>query len=478
MKRQLILWIGALGFSTLFYHQNLGLNMFIFAIIAVIAVYLVRKEAFKRNDMRFASLLYLATSLFVFTNHSILAICMSFMSFIVFAGSISGIQNAIYVQGLNGLYQTFLGALHQRLDPKSEKKPQQDSKKRDYGFIILCVVLVIALPIIFASLYSKINPIFEKWIAAIDLSFINFTWLLFTGMGYILLRNISSKASLDILTTMDRNIPQHLTEKPISEKESTLLHKEQLLGSLVLGVLNALILFFLVVDIWYVANNPLQHASELSRTVHEGVNALIVSIIIAITLILIFFRGNLNFYKNSKRLRTLTYIWITLNGVLVMVTALKNYIYITDFGLTYKRIGVVIYLTLCIIGLYTTYLKVAQRKNVIYMVRINARIAFFIIILMSSFSWNREITRYNLSHVKRPDLKYLTAMRSNNSDLLYAFAKANPEKFSQESLLHIEQKYYTYMEALSGQSWQSKTLAGITTPIPSLPLKIDSYEEY
>ncbi|MEP0264921.1 DUF4173 domain-containing protein [Dokdonia sp.] len=476
MKRQLILWISALGFSTLFYHQDLGLNMFIFAIIAVIVVYLAHREAFKRVDMRLSTLLYLLVSLFVFTNHSALAICMSIMSFIVFAGSISGIRNAIYVQGLNGLYQTFLGTLHHHLDPKKEKKATKTSKKRDYGFILLCILLVIGLPVIFASLYRNINPIFEKWIAAIDLSFINMTWLLFTCMGYVLLRNISSKASLDILTNIDRETPQNLTKKPISEEQESLLHKEQLLGSMVIGVLNALILFFLIVDIWYVANNTFQHASELSKTVHEGVNALITSILIAITLILIFFRGNLNFYKKSKRLRILTYIWIILNSVLVIVTTLKNYIYITDFGLTYKRIGVIIYLTLCIVGLCTTYFKVAQRKNVLYLVRINARIAFFIIILMSSFSWNREITRYNLSQVKRPDLSYLESMGGNNIDLLYAFAKAHPEKFSTESHLHIQNKYDVYMKTLNNQTWQSKTLAGMTIP-PSVDSKTYSNEK-
>lgn len=476
MKRQLILWISALGFSTLFYHQDLGLNMFLFAIIAVIVVYLARREAFKRNDMRMATLLYLLTSLFVFTNHSMLAVCMSIMSFIVFSGSISGIKNAIYVQGLNGLYQTLLGTLHHHLDPKKEKETTKTSKKRDYGFILLCILLVVGLPVIFASLYSKINPIFEKWVAAIDLSFINMTWLLFTGMGYLLLRNISSKASLDILTNIDREASQNLTKKPTSEAQESLLHKEQLLGSMVIGVLNALILFFLIVDIWYVATNTFQHASELSKTVHEGVNALITSILIAITLILIFFRGNLNFYKNSKRLRILTYIWIILNGVLVIITTLKNYIYITDFGLTYKRIGVIIYLTLCIIGLCTTYLKVAQRKNVLYLVRTNARIAFFIMILMSSFSWNREITRYNLSHVEHPDLSYIESMGGNNIDLLYAFAKAYPEKFSTQSYQHIQKKYDAYMKTLNHQTWQSKTLAGMTTSA-SVDSKTYSHEE-
>jgi len=461
MKRQLILWISALGFSTLFYNQHLGLNMPLFAIIAIITVAIMRPKVFKRKDMLMATFIYIITSLFVFTNHSVLAIFMSFISFIVFAGTISGMQNAVYVQGINGIYQSVLGALHYYMTPKKERKVVTSKKKRDYGFIILTVLLVVGLPIIFAMLYSNINPIFEKWIAAIDLSFINFSWLLTTVMGYLLLNNITTSASLDLLTDADRNISLNLTKTPISEIQEPKLHKEQLLGSLVIGVLNALILFFLIVDIWYVSNNSFQHASELSKTVHEGVNALITSIIIAISLILIFFRGDLNFYKKSRRLRILTYIWILLNCVLVLITAYKNYIYITDFGLTYKRIGVVIYLTLCITGLVTTYLKVAYRKNVMYLLRLNARIVFLVIVMMSSFSWNREITRYNLSQVERPDLIYIESMRNNHIDLLYAFAKAHPEKFSFQRMENIEREYRFYIKDMENETWQSKTLQGI-----------------
>lgn len=464
MKRQLILWISALGFSTLFYQQDLGINMFIFAIIAVIVVFLSRREAFKRTDMRIATGVYLMTSLFVFTNHSALAIFMSFITFIIFAGTISGARNAIYIQGIIGLYQSLLGALHQYMTPKKERETITPKKKRDYGFILLCVVLVIGLPILFASLYSHINPIFEKWVVAIDLSFINISWLLITLMGYVLLNNITAPASLQILTDADNALRQNLIKTPISETQEPMLHKEQLLGSMVIGVLNALILFFLVVDIWYVANTPLLHASELSRTVHEGVNALITSIIIAITLILIFFRGNLNFYKKSNRLRILTYLWILLNIILVLVTFFKNYLYITDFGLTYKRIGVLIYLTLCIAGLFTTYLKVAHRKNIYYLIRLNARIVFIVIVLMSSFSWNREITRYNLTQVARPDLYYLESMGRNQIDLLYAFAKAYPEKFTSSSLENIERKHTSYVKNLENETWQATTLQGIKYP--------------
>ncbi|WP_299679218.1 DUF4153 domain-containing protein [uncultured Dokdonia sp.] len=461
MKRQLTLWISALGFSTLFYEQDLGINLFIFAIIAVVVVAIMRTEVFKRKDMCIATFIYLLTSLFVFTNHSALAVFMSFITYIVFAGTISGSKNAIYVQGINGIYQSVVGALHYHMTPKKERKEITPKKKRDYGFIMLTVVLVVGLPIIFATLYSNINPIFEKWIAAIDLSFINLSWVIITVMGYLLLNNITSPASLDLLIDADKNAPQNLISTPISETQEPLLHKEQLLGSLVIGVLNTLIIFFLIVDIWYVTNNSFQHASELSKTVHEGVNALIASIMIAITLILIFFRGNLNFYKKSRRLRILTYVWIILNCVLVIITAYKNYIYITDFGLTYKRIGVGIYLSLCIAGLVTTYLKVAYRKNVLYLVRLNARIVFIVIVMMSSFSWNREIARYNLSHVKRPDLMYLESMRSNHMDLLYAFAKAHPEKFPPTRMEAIIYNYNNYIKKLQNQTWQSKTLQGM-----------------
>lgn len=108
-------------------------------------------------------------------------------------------------------------------------------------------------------------------------------------------------------------------------------------------------------------------ASELSDAVHSGVYASIVSIILAVVIIAIFFRGSINFIRENGTLKTLTFIWIGLNSLLIASIFTKTYLYIDQYGLSMKRIGVVVYLTLCLIGLFTTFLKVQHQLNFVYL---------------------------------------------------------------------------------------------------------------
>lgn len=458
MKTTCIRLTGAFIFSLLFYNQHLGLNMVLFALVAIFTIFLIRPELLRRRSLLVASGLYLLSALFVFTAHSWLSIFSCLIAFLVFVGSISGFENAVYVQWINGIYQASLGSLHQRINGASHTTSKSESK-HNYGFILLTLVIVVTLVSLFASLYGQANPILGKWIASINLDFIQVQWLLTTLMGYYLILNITAIAELDVITTLDRAASISLLPQKINLEKEALLKKEQLLGSILLSALNALIILFITTDIWYLLHDPLSQATQLSKTVHEGVNALIISILVAITTILILFRGDLNFYKKSEHLRKLTYLWIALNIVIILTTAYKNMMYSSGFGLTHKRIGVFIYLAFCISGLITTYLKIARTHNFLFMIRANARVAFLLLLMMSSFNWDRTITTYNLKELSTPDMYYLLTQLEDNEDLLYAFAKTDPD--IPLDLERITARYHQWKTTLSKQCWQSKTLLGI-----------------
>lgn len=460
MKNAITRLLGALSFSMLFYNQDFGLNLFLFSIIAILSISIIKPNYIKENGFLMAAILYLISGAFVFTAHTTLSIVTYFITFFVFAGSISGRNNTVYVQWFNGIYQAVLGAVHHRLSGKTANKTSV--KRYDYGFILLTCVIVICFIILFATLYGQANPVLGHWISKINLDFINIGWIITTFMGYFLILNISSQAELDILTQPDRNASNMLPIKTVRDT-SQHLKKESLLGTILLIALNVLILLFIATDFWYVLQDPLSDAPTLSNTVHEGVNALVISIIIAITTILILFRGDLNFYKNSSSLRTLTYVWIGLNILIIFLTAYKNYLYSTGFGLTYKRVGVFIYLLLCISGMVTTYFKVARKHNLLFMIQVNARVAFFTMILISSYSWDRAITRYNLNTMAAPDITYLLSLSTSNSDILYAYAKANPKQIDHH--IEIASKYNKWQEDLKEQTWQSTTLRSMLNAV-------------
>ena len=230
------------------------------------------------------------------------------------------------------------------------------------------------------------------------------------------------------------------------------LENEKQLGTILMSLLNVLIAFFLITDIVYVLQQDVTNANELSHQVHSGVNALIASIVFAIVIILYFFRANLNFYKDNATLKRLTYLWIALNVFLVVIIAFKNYQYIHSFGITYKRIGVNIYLLLTSIGLFTTLIKVYSIKNLWYLLRINMQTAFAVLIVASLFNWDRIITHYNLNYAKATDVEYLINLSDNNTLLLKSHADGNA--FNSEDRNKINGKYYDYLKALNANSWQ------------------------
>jgi Domain of unknown function (DUF4173) len=133
--------------------------------------------------------------------------------------------------------------------------------------------------------------------------------------------------------------------------------------------------------------------------------------VLVIVLITYLFRGSLNFQKN-KSLKILAIVWLALNVVLVFTTAFKNYDYVAQLGFTYKRLGVYLYLLLCLVGLSFTLYKIFRTLSVWYLMR-NMSISFLVVFAMASlFNWDKLITKYNLEHVKEEclDLEYLYSL--------------------------------------------------------------------
>jgi hypothetical protein len=444
--------IAAIGFSTLFYKQNLGLNLILFSILTISILFINRKDAFVKTNVIIKAMGYLISGIAIFLYQSDLAIIANILSFFILVGTVSEHKTSIYISWLNGCYTTIAALFHRYQERLQQSNTEETTEKRkiDYWYWIKIIGIPAIVIILFIGLYRNGNPVFDNLISKIDFSFINLQWILVTLLGYYLFNNISRPISIEPLTAIDLSTNNGLlrTENP-SEKK---LENEKQLGVVLMSALNLLITLFLITDITYVLQTDITNASEFSNLVHSGINALIASILLAIIIILFFFRGDLNFYKKNKNLKWLTYVWIILNSILVIVISIKNYQYITSFGLTYKRIGVNVYLLLTLTGLFTTLIKVLNIKNLWYLLRVNTQIAFTILILSSIFNWDKTITSYNLNHAERTDTIYLISLSDNNTLLLKE--AVNSPLFSETQRENIHTKYNHYITRLEGNSWQ------------------------
>lgn len=410
------------------------------------------------------SLAYIGTAVFVFLNPSGLTVFVHLMAFMVFVGKSISKKSSVYLSWFLGCSNMIIASVAnyvQKQDSEQgvEKKEQKEMPPKLFNRL-KGGLAAIALLFIFGMLYRNANPIFGSLIEQINLEFISIPWLFFTLLGYIiflhLLRPFNAQELVEFDLTQANELEQPTELVLISEKRK--LEGEHTLGSMVFIALNALLILFLTTDIIYLFKQTTITYSGLSQSVHQGVYALMFSIVCAIALILYFFRGNLNFFQGNKRIKSLTYVWIGLNLILVAFTCYKNYIYAEELGLTYKRIGVFVYLLLTLIGLVTAYIKVAQVKNFIYLVRTNIATVFAFLIVSAGIPWDKTITWYNLNTLENPDVNYLVNLGESNSEQLYEYAKTNKTKVESNTKESISEKYTEFLKEQSEKTWQEYTL--------------------
>ncbi|MBU3743422.1 MAG: DUF4173 domain-containing protein [Sediminibacterium sp.] len=203
----------------------------------------------------------------------------------------------------------------------------------------------------------------------------------------------SGKAANDFLQRIRKRVSRQLNLNSLTNELKAAIF--------LLAILNIIILILNVIDIYWVWFNFSWDGALLKQFVHEGTYLLILSIIISIIIVLYYFRGNLNFYKNNIWLKRLSYAWIMQNAILAISVGIRNYWYIYYYSLAYKRIAVIVFLILTLYGLYTVYLKVKDKKSAFYLIRSNLRFTVLILVISSLFNWDTIIARYNFSQSYR-----------------------------------------------------------------------------
>ncbi len=226
---------------------------------------------------------------------------------------------------------------------------------------------------------------------------------------------------------------------------------ERISGEITLLLLNILLLVF-IVTFNYEQFFEVIEKTKLSAATHERVNSVIFSIIMAVGVILFYFKGAFNFDKKAKNLNRLSKIWILLNGILIVSTIIKNSEYVFFFGLTYKRLGVYAFLFLAIIGLFFTLLKIIKQKTNAYL--FNQMIWYFygMILLCSYVNWGNLITNYNISVNKGVEPMFLSDLNFND--------EARRDYFSQNKIdcQYVEMSREEDINTYQNKSFLSKAL--------------------
>jgi len=495
--------IGGFLFSFLFWQERLALNLLIYSIYLNAITYL-NPEVIKSEKVKIYSFAHLFAAVLVVVNNSDLTLVAYYISLILFIGY-------SHNQQLKTIFTAFLAAVLQMVTvPFNLIRNLSEVRIGNFNLkpvfkIVKYVFIPAVVVIVFTCLYSAASSVFAHYAEVLlinigncfdnlfgflfkNLSFGRFTHFCFgltVTAGLLIsffnknLQEIELQCKEQLLR-IRRNVKPKTVwlemEKVFSVSLLTrnlALKTEFITGIISLGALNLLLLLLNAIDIttlWF----GYKPEGNFSADLHDGTNSLIFSIALAMAIIIYFFRGNLNFYSKNKSLKLLAFTWMIQNAILIVSVLMRDGYYIEFYGLTYKRIGVLVFALLCVTGLISVYIKVARQKTFFYLLKLNGNIWFALLLLFSTINWDVFIVKYNLSHAESisVDADYLlslsdktlpvldknrTKLQHTESKSTYGIEIARPESLASNQK-KLNQRIGFFKERYKSVSWVSWNL--------------------
>jgi hypothetical protein len=462
-KNDWILVTSALLYSYLFYQQNAGINFLIFTIALLAGLLVKKKELFNSHTWKMAALGSLLSAGCLAYYGSNLALVANLISLSVLSGLSISSKSSVVFSLLFSAYSYVTSLIFMYLDWIDRKQKESNLSTNGTFKKFLLVSIPVLITLLFFQLYRASNPLFNEFAARINFNFISTEWIAFTLGGFVLLYGFYYHKQVAALAAFDENGQVNLIAKPhqpftLFGKEIN-LNDENFSGKIMFVLLNALLLLVNLLDFNFIFINRVLPADlTYSEFVHQGAGTVIASIMVAISIILFYFRSSLNFYGQSKTIKLMAYCWIIQNVVMLISTAFRNDLYIAEYGLTYKRIGVYVYLLLAAIGLVTTYIKILKLKSNHFLFRSNGWMFYGVLIIACFVNWDVIITWYNLHKSKQIEKTYLVKLSDKTLPQLFAL-ESNPtlakKEFINESYLN-ENAVYNYRDEVPPSSYEQE----------------------
>ncbi len=472
--------ISVLLYSILFYKQTAGINFLIFN-ITIIALLLYRNKSLLKSTVWLSvALSALVSSFFIFQFGSALAIVANLFSLFILSAMSIDTRTSFLTSIFLTLCSTAASCVFMFIDWIERKtKKTEGVYKRPFYVKLFLIIIPLLIALVFFFFYQTANPLFYNLTKDINLDFISFSWICFTIGGLLLMYGFFHNEKLKYIGDMDVNASLILTPAIASRKNFLnglmRLDTETISGVVLFSMLNILLLLVNVLDIhflWF--DGKLPKGIDHKAFVHDGIGTLITSIIVAILILLFYFRGELNFYNKSKWIKIMAYLWIIQNAFMIFSTAYRNQMYIDESGLSYKKIGVYVYLLLTLIGLITTFIKVWKIKTNWYLFRVNAAVCFYLLVFSCAFNWDIIITDFNIkkhdvehkklekyflldiSYKNLPQLISLSDTVSNTEDIhardYYNFSRGT---YYTNFKTGLSKKLYDFMQDYNNMDWPS-----------------------
>lgn len=398
MKKFEIILLTTVLFITLFYDESIGINL---AVLGVSYAVLLLSDTPKKLRSKIVLILFVvsifASIAFAWYGDfvSFLAVLFS-LCILAFKSKNKDMKSILTLPLFLLNFVTFFGRLF-NFEDWLPKKSTTGSVQKFISVILIPVLFISVFFAIYAMGSSHFSGILSNY--EFNLDFWEFFCL--ACLGFFLAFTFFNFKTYAVFQIWHQDLKNHFeVEEQIQKPTYSFLEvdAERKSGVVSLMALNILLLIFILTFNYEQFVEIAKTPTELSAETHERVNAVIVSIVMAIAVIMFYFKGHFNFDEKARSLKVLAKIWIALNAVLVISAFAKNSEYILHLGLTYKRLGVYAFLILAMIGLFITYFKIKNQKTNAFL--LNQMIWYFYgtVLACSFINWGGIATSYNLKN--------------------------------------------------------------------------------
>lgn len=434
-------------YNFFFWSEQLGVNLFIFFTLGVISMIFINDENLKSKNVIASMLGVFYSSAMVIVVNTGYAKFSAFVCFIIFTGYIHQPQLQTVYASLLTTFSSIIAFPYNLFIELRYSASKFRAVKVILKFARIAVIPVLLFAVFYA-IYAYSNPVFNDYSNSFWDSigkylydiFINYPLLRFFYLllGLILIMAFMYNNRIKIFTELDNSFMDslvrnktfkvHSRTKPVIKthlmytlfsyrfKPNT-LKLETRMGIILLVMMNILLALLNTVDIqntWI--GFDISRVPNLAYYVHEGTYYLIFSILLSMAILLVIFRSSQNYLPKNNFLKFLAYGWIVQNAFMALSVVLRNIYYIDYYyALSYKRIGVMIFIILTLTGLTTMIIKIYARKTTFWLFKINSLAALIMLLVMGSFSWDTAIAEYNLKNPDKQkiDIDYLLKLNDD-----------------------------------------------------------------
>lgn len=456
-----VMW--CLLLTNLFYTEIPGLNALISCIITIPLFFALKKELRKNVNWWLSSALWLICSFGVFVNPNFVSILAFIGSFLYFLSQSNTSFPAFFTGILHSFTAIFAGWVNVT-EISINRMENKEGRNNKWFRNFLIVMLPLIVIIIFLKLYQAADETFLKLTEFINLDWISWDFIIVYCLVLFLAHGLFFFVSQKEFEALESKIQPDVkqTYKDKIEAFFGIANERKIAFSLLL-ILNLFLLLYNGIDFYHLfIADDLLASQSISQTVHGGINSLITSLIMVMLIISYLFRGQLNF-QGSKVLKILAVFWLMQNCFMISTTFLKNFDYVHSYGLTYKRIGVYIYLFLSLIGICLAIYKIVHHKSTWFLLRKGSITFAFILSLFLTFNWNKIIVNYNLTYIapSKIDYNYLLNLGPDAYLGMHNYqvdGKHIPDQYLSQIKYNSLQELHNLEATYEDKSWRSMNL--------------------